>query len=161
MEPFGDALELGGLGVGAEHVRGLLGDARLVLDLAVGRVDGAGRLAQRLGDRAERVGIAVGQAHAGEHVRAEVARRDVAELAREPALADARVADQQHEVRALARRRHLGEAAERRRARRRGRRAARAPAHPPAAGRARAPRPRGTRTTGSSRPCSVTAPSGS
>ena len=72
------------------------------------------RLAQRFGDRAERVGVAVGEALAGEHERAELARRDLAELAREAALADAGVGDEQHEVRALARGRHLREAAQRR-----------------------------------------------
>src|SRR5439155_21833255 len=89
VETFGDALELGGLRVGAEHVRGFLGDTRLVVELVVRNVDGARRLSQRFCDRAERIRIAVRQADAVEHVRAEVACRDVSELDREPALADA------------------------------------------------------------------------
>ena len=74
----------------------------LDVGLAVSASSTRRRLAERFGDRAERVGVAVGEALAGEHARAELARRDLAELAGEAALADAGVADEQHELRALA-----------------------------------------------------------
>ena len=70
QQAFDDALELGRLGVGSRaRCAVLLGDARLDVGLAVGARRRRARLAQRFGDRAERVRVAVGKALAGEHVR--------------------------------------------------------------------------------------------
>ena len=59
----------------------------------------AARVAERFGDRAERVRVAVRHALAEEHARAELFARDVGDLVRQAALADAGVAVEQHELR--------------------------------------------------------------
>ena len=69
----------------------------------VGEHFDAARFAQDLGDRTEHVRIAVGHALADQGTGAELlAWRDRAISLREPALADARVAEEQHELRAAA-----------------------------------------------------------
>ena len=68
---------------------------------------------ERLGDRAEDVRVAVRHALAEEHARAELLARDVGDLVREAALADAGVAVQQHECARLPAGRHLHHLAQR------------------------------------------------
>ena len=73
----------------------------------------AARVAQRLGDRAEDVRVAVGDALTGEHHGAVVACRERRNLGGEAALADPRVAGQQDEVGPPAGRRHAQHVSER------------------------------------------------
>ena len=89
--------------------------------------------AQRLGDRTEDVRVAVRHALAEQHARAELLARDVGDLVREPALAHARVAVQQHELRPAARPWPSASHGAARPSRRRGRRIGARPPLAPAA----------------------------
>ena len=100
---------LGRLGRKLQHVAHALDDARQRSTSgspsARRAVSQSHARAQCLGDGHEHVGVAVRDALPGEDLGVEVARGAQTDLAREPALADARFARQQHEMRAVLARR--------------------------------------------------------
>ncbi len=100
-----DAVGLGRVGSqvqgarhGLDHLRARVRPARHAFDAA--------RVPERLTEGAEHVGVAVRNALTGERSRAELAPRDLGDLLRETALADARVAEQHDDVRVVAVGRH-------------------------------------------------------
>ena len=101
QEAVGDALDVGVVRITGRHA----GDRRL--DLPAGVVRGVieidpARVPDGLGNRPPHVGLAVRETWRLEHRGAALLVRHRRELDRQPALADARFAEQQHELRTLA-----------------------------------------------------------